>query len=476
MAAEFDMRPTLISGAAPLVGTKPALQNPLERLAVLAVELIDQASLVGHVLGEGRVDERETRGRERDDATAPVIVRGAPLDKTRLDESVESLAHCSRRHPGVLGELAGGPLVRSASAAQGRKNVKLPLAQSVSLVDRQQLPREVAGQPMQSADDSLRTHIEIRPLGCPLGLNARNAVCHAPTVSSVEAIVASMEDKWRWMLVTAIAPVAWGSNYFVTAQFLPEGSPLWGATLRALPAGLLLVLLARTLPRGSWWWRSAVLGALNVGGFFILIYVASQLLPSSVAATIMATSAGVLMLLAWPLLGEQPRLAGILGAVLGFGGVCLLLVGDGVTLAPWGVAASLLAMLMSSTGFVLTKRWAPSESPLTVTSWQLVAGGLLVLPVAVLVEGTPPALDAPALAAFAYVIVVATALAFVAWFAGLRRLPAGTVGVIGLLNPVTGVLLGTMLAAEAFGLRQLLGTSLVVGGVIIASRQPSMRR
>jgi probable blue pigment (indigoidine) exporter len=285
-----------------------------------------------------------------------------------------------------------------------------------------------------------------------------------------------MEDKWRWMLVTAIAPVAWGSNYFVTAQFLPEGSPLWGATLRALPAGLLLVLLARTLPRGSWWWRSAVLGALNVGGFFILIYVASQLLPSSVAATIMATSAGVLMLLAWPLLGEQPRLAGILGAVLGFGGVCLLLVGDGVTLAPWGVAASLLAMLMSSTGFVLTKRWAPSESPLTVTSWQLVAGGLLVLPVAVLVEGTPPALDAPALAAFAYVIVVATALAFVAWFAGLRRLPAGTVGVIGLLNPVTGVLLGTMLAAEAFGLRQLLGTSLVVGGVIIASRQPSMRR
>lgn len=285
-----------------------------------------------------------------------------------------------------------------------------------------------------------------------------------------------MEDKWRWMLVTAIAPVAWGSNYFVTAHFLPEGSPLWGAALRALPAGLLLMLLARRLPRGSWWWRSAVLGVLNVGAFFILIYVASQLLPSSVAATIMATSAGVLMLLAWPLLAERPRVVAVLGAALGFGGVWVLLASDGATIAPWGVAASVLAMLLSSTGFVLTKRWAPTESPLTVTSWQLIAGGLLTLPFAALVEGPPPALDAPAVAAFAYVIVVATALAFVAWFTGLRHLPAATVGIIGLLNPVTGVLLGTLLAAEPFGPRQVLGTALVLAGVVIASRQPSMRR
>ena len=284
-----------------------------------------------------------------------------------------------------------------------------------------------------------------------------------------------MEDKWRWMLVTAIAPIAWGSNYFVTAHFLPEGSPLWGAALRALPAGLLLVLIARRLPRGSWWWRSVVLGALNVGAFFILIFVASQLLPSSVAATIMATSAGVLLLLAWPLLGERPRPLGVLGAALGFGGVCVLLVGDDVTIAPWGVAASVLAMLMSSTGFVLTKRWASSESPLTVTSWQLIAGGLLVLPVAALVEGAPPAMDAAAVAGFSYVIVVATAIAFVAWFTGLRHLPAGTVGVIGLLNPVTGVLLGTLLAAEPFGPRQLIGTVLVLAGVAVAAYRYRMR-
>ncbi|MEB0307474.1 EamA family transporter, partial [Cryobacterium sp. 10I1] len=127
-----------------------------------------------------------------------------------------------------------------------------------------------------------------------------------------------METKWRWLLVTAIAPIAWGSNYFVTRQFLPLDYPLWGSTLRALPAGLLLLALARSVPRGAWWWKSLVLGALNVGAFFVLIYIASHLLPSSVAATIMASSAGVLLLLAWPMLSEHPTWTAALGAGAGF--------------------------------------------------------------------------------------------------------------------------------------------------------------
>ena len=133
--------------------------------------------------------------------------------------------------------------------------------------------------------------------------------------------------RWRWVLITAIAPIAWGSNYFVTRQFLPLDHPLWGAVLRALPAGLLLLALTRSRPRGSWWYKSLVLGTLNVGAFFVLIYVASQLLPSSLASTVMATSAGVLMLIAWPLLGDRPTVMPLLGAVLGFAGVGVMLLG-----------------------------------------------------------------------------------------------------------------------------------------------------
>lgn len=288
----------------------------------------------------------------------------------------------------------------------------------------------------------------------------------------MEATSASGSPRWRWILITAIAPIAWGSTYYVTRHFLPDDDPLWGAALRALPAGLILLLIARRLPRGSWWWRSLVLGTLNVGGFFVLIYIVSQRLPSGIASTVMATSAAALMLLAWPLLRERPTRLGILGAAIGLIGVALLLFEGGLTVDGWGVLASLTAMTMSSFGFILTKRWGAEVPIIDQTSWQLVAGGLVVLPFALVLEGAPPPMDAPAIAAFGYVAVVATALAFLAWFTGLRHLPAGTVGLVGLLNPVTGVLLGTLLANEAFGLREAIGTALVLVGVVLGQRRP----
>ena len=63
---------------------------------------------------------------------------------------------------------------------------------------------------------------------------------------------------------------------------------MYGAVFRALPAGLLLLCVARRLPARRWWWRSLVLGICNMGAFFALIYVAAQLLPVSLASTIMS--------------------------------------------------------------------------------------------------------------------------------------------------------------------------------------------
>jgi probable blue pigment (indigoidine) exporter len=275
--------------------------------------------------------------------------------------------------------------------------------------------------------------------------------------------MSSMEAKW--VAATAIAPVAWGSNYYVTHEFLPAGNPLWGALLRALPAGLLLLAVRRRLPAGEWWWRSLVLGTLNVGAFFVLIYVSAQLLPTSIAATVMATSPVVMMLLAWGLLAAPPRARQLAGAGLGIAGVVLLLFSGVVAVDPRGVAASVAAMGMSSLGYILTKKWGGDVDTLSLTSWQLVAGALVLLPFAVVLE-RPPVLDGRAVLGFAYVTIIATALAFAAWFAGLRHLDAGTVGLVGLLNPVTGVLLGTAVAGESLDLRQMAGLVLVLAGIL----------
>lgn len=269
--------------------------------------------------------------------------------------------------------------------------------------------------------------------------------------------------------MTALAPIAWGSTYVVTRNLLPPESPLWGGVLRALPAGLVVLLVARALPRGSWWWRSLVLGTLNVGGFFVLVYVAGQRLPSSLAATLMSTSAACMLLFAWLLLGRRPRAAAVAGAAIGLAGVVVMLGVDLDGVDPWGVAASLGAMVASSIGFVLTARWGSDVPALRMTAWQLVAGSLVLLPAALIVEGPPPALTVESALGFAYVTLVATALAYVAWFAGLRHLAPGVVGVVGLLNPVTGVALGVLLAGETFGVPQAVGVGLVLAGIVLGA-------
>lgn len=293
--------------------------------------------------------------------------------------------------------------------------------------------------------------------------------------SSLEGIVPSVEDtttSWRWLAVTAVAPVAWGANYVVTRQLLPADVPLWGSALRALPAGLVLLAVARSLPRGVWWWRSAVLGTLNIGAFFLLVYLAAQLLPSSVAASVMALAPLAMAGFGWLLVDERPGVATLLGAVAGITGVLLVLGGASGDLDLRGVAASTAAMLMSCAGAVLTKRWRDGTPLLALTAWQLLLGGGVLALAALLVEGPPPALSGSEVAGFAFTSLAATALAYLCWFAGLARLRAATVGVVGLLNPVTGVLLGAAVAHESFSLTQLGGILLVLLGIGAAARAP----
>jgi len=282
---------------------------------------------------------------------------------------------------------------------------------------------------------------------------------------------------WRWVAVTAIAPIAWGSTYYVTNAALPDEAPWWGAALRAFPAGIILMLVARKLPRGVWWWRSTVLGILNVAAFFFLIYLSAQLLPSSIASSVMALSPVVMAGFAWMLVGERPTARFGFGALLGIVGV-VLLVGLALDrLDGLGLAAAAAAMLMSSLSFILAKRWGKDgTTPLALTAWQLMLGGIVLVVGALVFEGPPPAVDGIGIAAYVYAAVIATAIANWAWFVGIAHLPAATVGIIGLLNPVTGVLLGTIAAHEQLDVVQWVGIALVLVGIVLGQGSGSGAR
>ena len=116
------------------------------------------------------------------------------------------------------------------------------------------------------------------------------------------------------ILLTATAPVIWGSTYIITTEFLPPDIPLTIAALRALPAGLLLLLLVRQLPERDWIVRILVLGALNFAIFWALLFVSAYRLPGGVAATVGAVQALAVVFLSrlMPVL-SMPRERAIFG-------------------------------------------------------------------------------------------------------------------------------------------------------------------
>lgn len=277
---------------------------------------------------------------------------------------------------------------------------------------------------------------------------------------------------------TAIAPVLWGTTFLVATELLPA-SPLWQAVFRALPAGLVLLALRPGLPRGHWWWRAAVLGALHIGVFFTLLFVAAARLPGGVAATLGSVQTVLVIGLAAVVLAEPVRPRQVLAAVAGIGGVALLVLNASAALDLVGVLAGLGGAVSVSAGIVLSRRWGlpPGTHGLTLTAWQLLAGAALLLPVAALAEGAPPALDWPALGGLLWLSLAATALAHSLYFAGLRRIPAGGVAVLSLLTPLTATLLGWAVLDQRLTGWQVLGAALVLGSVLLgqASRSTQTR-
>ena len=146
---------------------------------------------------------------------------------------------------------------------------------------------------------------------------------------SLRYFVLVLSERSRIVLTTALAPAIWGTTYLTTTQLLPAGRPLLAAVIRALPAGLVLVAVTRRLPDGIWWWRAIVLGALNIGAFFALLFVAAYRLPGGVAAIIIALQPLLVAGLSSRFLGERASLRLVVAAGAGVAGVGLLVLRAG---------------------------------------------------------------------------------------------------------------------------------------------------
>ncbi|MDA8370164.1 MAG: EamA family transporter [Nocardiopsaceae bacterium] len=278
--------------------------------------------------------------------------------------------------------------------------------------------------------------------------------------------------------LTAAVPVSWGTTYLVTTEFLPPGHPLVSGVIRALPAGLLLLAITRKLPHGTWVWRSLLLGTLNIGAFFALLFVAAYRLPGGVAATLTAFQPLLVVALAFLLLGEKPTRWRLGWGLVGVMGVGLIVLRGQLSFDLLGILAGIAAAGSMAGGIVLTKRWGRPEGvgAAALAGWQLTAGGLVLVPLALAFEGLPPGLDLRAISGYAWLAVVGALLSYPIWFHGIGRLPVVAVSFLPLLSPAVAAILGWLFLGESLTPWQGVGFVLALAAIAAAQLTPDVVR
>ncbi|MBS2538167.1 EamA family transporter [Catenulispora sp. NF23] len=281
----------------------------------------------------------------------------------------------------------------------------------------------------------------------------------------------------RDLLLSVIAPASWGTTYVVTSELLPDHRPMLAATMRALPAGLILLAFVRRLPKGSWWWKTAVLGTLNFGAFFPLLFFAAYRLPGGLASTLGSVQPLLVAGFSILILRQRPHSAVLGAAAVGTVGVALMTLTGKARLDPLGVLAMLVATALMALAVVLGRKWGRPEgaTPMVLATWQLVFGGLLLLPMTLASEGLPDTLSAKNVAGFAYIGIVGTAVAYTLWFRGIERLAPTSLSLLSLANPMVATVAGfvvlhqSLTAPQAAGFAVALGA--LVSGQVLASRR-----
>lgn len=286
-----------------------------------------------------------------------------------------------------------------------------------------------------------------------------------------------MQRLWN-MLLTAIAPMLWGTTYVITTEWLPANRPLLVGVMRALPIGLIFLALGRQLPKGIWWWRSLVLGALNIGFFFPLLFIAAYRLPGGIAATLGALQPFIVAFWGWVVLKERVTSRLLLMAGLGVVGVGMMLLNPQAQTHAWGMLAAFGGAMLYGVGITLNKHWGRPVPLLTYTAWQLVVGGLMIVPIALLIEGPPPAFTDSNWLGFGLIGLVNTGVAYLFWFRGIERLKTSTMSFLILLSPVSATVLGWLLLDQRLSWLQMLGALVVLASIVLSqlpSRQPTPR-
>ena len=294
-----------------------------------------------------------------------------------------------------------------------------------------------------------------------------------------------MARGWKIWTALGIVYLVWGSTYFAIKISVETMPPLLSAGLRFTVAGLLLgtiLALRRTPLRVPWREARAalVIGVMLLACGVGVVTLAETRIDSSVAAMI-AGSVPLQVILWRTLAREHVATATRVAAVVGIGGLALIIGPAGISggSAAIGLAIMLCGSIAWSTGSFISRRMPLPRDPFVATVYEMIGGGLVLIVAAlVLGEGadlSANAVSAASFAAWAYLAIFGSLVAFTAYAWLLHHAPISQVVTHQYVNPVVAIVLGSLFLGESHDLATVVGALIVIAAVFATIRSESRR-
>ena len=290
-----------------------------------------------------------------------------------------------------------------------------------------------------------------------------------------------MRIKRRVLLALLI--LIWGVSWPAIKVGIASVPPLWYACLRYSIAAVCLFAWVGSrrklaLPPRSDWALVAIFGVLQMATYSALTgFALTVLSPGRASVLAFSTPVWVLPLAVW---SRQERFShlGLIGMALGIAGTLTIAF---PSILAYGIQQfeAYALLLGAAAAWAVSIVFVPSHrftaTPLALAPWQMLIAAGLLLPVAILVEGQPPSIDARGAASLGYVGPVATAFAYWAVVELGRRVPATTMSMALLAVPTVGILISSLTLGETIGPSLIAGAGLIVAGIGCVTRPPQRK-
>lgn len=307
-----------------------------------------------------------------------------------------------------------------------------------------------------------------------------------PTLPPVEQLLMHHSSDRLTYLKLAAVTMIWGGTFVAGRYLAHQVDPLLAASLRFILASLALLLfmlcaripLARPRPRQLL--RLAVLGFFGIFFYNLCFFYGLQYINASRASLIVALNPAVIGLASWWLFKERLGAAKVLGITLCLAGAAAVIVSRNPQLlqgasSTWQGDVLVFGCVLGWGIYSLFSRALnQSLGPLQTVTWSVLLGTLMLTLATALtgrftVQGVV-SLHWSQVVSLLYLGVLGSALAYIGYYDGIRRIGATRAGVFIALNPLTAVICGALLLGEQLTLPMALGGAVILLGIYLCNK------